>query len=1022
MTPALTRRPRAALFLTSVAAAALLAAQAAAQPAVRLEIAAGPLDDALVALANQAHEQLLFTPGLVAGQKAPALSGEFTVEQAVARLAPGLEVHRVSPNTIALRRAPPARLPAAVQEPPTSRPFAADPPPLATAPAPAAGVAAAPAAPAGATVEAIEVTGTHIRGAPPASPLRVLSRVDLERTAQTTVAEALRSLPENFSGVANEGNSLTGADGVGRNSAFGTSLNLRGLGNGATLVLINGHRFAGSGTFGDFVDISTIPSAAVERVEVLLDGASAAYGSDAVGGVVNIIMRQTYEGAETRVLGGTATRGGASEVQVSQLLGHRWDGGGVLLSYDFRQRGRVTDASRPFAASADLRPFGGSDFRSINSFPGNILVTNPATNALVPGFAIPAGQTGVGLKPSDLLAGVINFGNPRQGEDLLPAQTLHAVYLAADQAVGERLELSADARYSRRSYDAAQNLPTTNLTVGRANPFYVAPTGAATETIAYSFAGQIPNPVQSGSVETVGFTADAKLQLWGDWRADAYATLAQETDRVRLTGFTDSLFLNEALGNIADRPDTAFSTAANGFFNPFAGVGGANSPAILAFIASGGTFGRSRDRVTSLNLQTDGTVWRLPGGPLKLAIGAQVRREALIRNGVNMLSTPGPVPFSTLTDVSRRVSALYAEARIPLVGPDNALPWARRLELTAAGRTERYQTIGSTTNPTFGVLWEPAEGLHVRATYSRSFRAPALRELYDPAALNPVTLSQGVARVRTLELTGGNTGLKPETATSWTAGIDYQPPGSALQLSLTGFDVRFENRIDRPASVNIANALTDPTLSPFVQHISPGTNPADLAIINAALASLPFVSGTQGFAPTDYGAIVDVRYVNTGMLHVTGMDVSGSYALDAGPGRLTVGGAATYLATYDLQFTPTSPVVSRVNVANFPLRFHSRLTADWTRERLTLGGAFNYLGAYHDTLGQRIGDQHTLDLQARLAPAGHGPLKGVAVLLNIRNLFDSDPPFWNNSAGFAYDPANADPIGRFVSLQLTRTW
>jgi outer membrane receptor protein involved in Fe transport len=328
-----------------------------------------------------------------------------------------------------------------------------------------------------------------------------------------------------------------------------------------------------------------------------------------------------------------------------------------------------------------------------------------------------------------------------------------------------------------------------------------------------------------------------------------------------------------------------------------------------------------------------------------------------------------------------------------------------------------------TANPSVGLTWTPNPALRLRATYSRSFRAPALRELYDPFLLNPVLLTLGSARVPTLELTGGNPNLKPETAVSWTGGIDITPPRwPGVELTLTGFDIRFQNRIDRPASVNIANALTDPTLTPFVQHIAPGTSAADLATITALMSSAPFIANAGAFLPSQYGAVVDIRYVNTGMLHVSGLDFTGRDTLQFGDDQLVLAVNATYLLTYDQQLTPTAPVVSRLNLTNYPLRFRSRLTADWTRGRFTLGGALNFAGAYHDTLGARIDGQHTVDLQARLTPTDHGPLRGVTVLLNVRNLFDADPPFYNNSQGFAYDPANADPVGRFVSLQLTREW
>lgn len=991
-----------------LAATAALPA-AAAPDAVPVDVAAGTLDSALTSLATQTRQQVLYTANLVANRRAPALKGAYTPDEALNRLlaGSGIVAKRTGPNVIVLQS-----VSAASGQPiagsVASRPFVDD-----EVPEPASSPS---------LLDEVTVTGTSIRGAPPASPVRVFDQAKLESSGQTTLADALRAIPENFGGLAAEGNTLTGADGVGRNSGFGTALNLRGLGNGATLVLVNGRRVAGSGSFSDFVDISTIPTVAVERVEVLLDGASAIYGSDAVGGVVNIILRKPVEGVETRLLAGIGTAGEPAQGQISQTLGHRWADGGFFFAYELQRRDALRTVDRDFSRTADLRSFGGSDFRLINAFPGNVLRPDPVAGGQTPGFAIPAGQTGIGLRPGDFQAGVINLQNQREGHDLLPRQTLNSVYLVADQTFG-RLQLNADARYSSRRFKARSPAVSSTFSVGRNNPFFVSPNGAAMNSIAYSFAGELENPLQSGIVETLALTFGGAISLPRDWRVEAYGSFGQEIGESRASGFVNSLILNEALGNIADRPDTAFNAMRDGFFNPYAGVAGANPAGVLGAIRTGGTWNRSRSRIGTLNVQADGTLLSLPGGPLKLAVGAQARRETLVRTGMNYLSTAAPVSISNATDAERDVVAAFAELRAPIVGPDNARAGIQRLSVSLAGRIEHYDVVGTTANPSVGVVWAPVEDLQLRATYNRSFRAPALREGIDPPGLNPVLLSRGAARVRTLQLTGGNPDLKPETAKAWTTGFDFNPerwPG--LKISATLFDVRFRNRVGRPASVNSANALVDPTLSPFVRFISPATNPADLALITEVLASAPFNATNGIFPATDYGAIVDVRYVNTTTLHVRGVDTAISYAFDLGDDRVSLGANLSYMLKYTQQFTPTSPVVDTVNVANFPLRLRGRATADWTRGRLTLGGAVNYTGRYRDSLGDRIGAFASLDLQARLAPADRGPLKDVAVLLNVRNAFDKDPPFYNNSQGFAYDAANADPIGRFVSLQLTRTW
>jgi len=1011
--------------LTGVGLAALLAAvpvaEARAQAAYAVDVPAGSLESALLVLARQTEHQLFFSKELVAGRRAAALKGRFAPEDAAQRLVAGadLSVSRAGPHLLVLERKPPApatRQPA--QGVDAERPFATSgdgPGAVATAAGPE--TAAAPT-----LVDEVLVTGSNIRGARTASPVIVLDRAELERSGHATLIDALRALPANFGGGAGEGAVTTGADRQARNASYGTALNLRGLGNNATLVLINGRRMAGSGTFGDFVDVSLIPTGAVERVEVLLDGASAVYGSDAVGGVVNIILRRSFAGAETRVLGGLGTRGEPGQAQVGHTFGADWAGGSLVASLEWQRRENLPGAARDFAATSDLRALGGHDWRSTNSFPGNILVVDPVTRALVPGFAIPAGQSGLGLRPADLVAGAANRQNQRQGVDILPKQTLASLYVGARQSVGPRLELSGDIRLASRRFRAHATPAASTLTVTRANPFFVSPTGAASHQIAYSFAGDLPNPVSSGTSETLAASLGGTLTLPHTWKAEAYGVFAQVIEENRNANLINSVALNEALGTTADRADTAFSAARDGFFNPFTGVAGANNPAVAAYVGSGFLNLRNRGRVAAVNLQADGPIWDAPGGAVKLALGAQARREGLRRRGVLYVASAAPTA-QVPTDVERDVVAGFAELQVPLVGPGNARPGLERLELSLAGRVEHYEGVGTTANPKVGVLWAPGGGLQLRGTYGRSFRAPALRESGDPEQYNPQMLALGGGRLLTLTLSGGNPDLKPETAQSWTVGADWRParwPG--LRLSVTGFDIRFKDRIDQPVQRNLANALSDPTLAPFITRISPATNAADLALIQGYLASPALNSLSGVFAPEAYGAIADNRYVNTARLRVRGLDLSAGYAFDLGEDRLALGASATWLLRYEQQVTSATPRLDRVNVAGFPLRFRGRATADWTRGPLTLGVAANHVNAYRDSLGARIRSHTTFDLQARLAPAEQGAFKGVSALLTVRNVFDRDPPFYDNSLGVGFDAANADPVGRFVALQLTRAW
>lgn len=1021
-----------ATLVAGLSAFALLAATAAAaEPARPIHIPAGPLDAALLALAAQTDQQLLFPHDLVARRHAPAIDGTFTTEGALQRLLArsNITVTRAGPGVLVLRSrvaltstGTPSEAPGAAgaQAP---RPFGANPAPADPAGAPTSATPVVTARPPpSTTVAELEVTGSHIRGTDPgASPLLVLDHEALDRSGRATVAEVLNLLPQNFSGEDTEGSVNTRAATLGSNLNYATGVNLRGLGDKATLVLLNGRRLGGAGVHSDFTDLTTIPTIAVDRVEILLDGASAIYGSDAVAGVVNVILKTNLEGGEFRIRGGTSTDGGASEGQAGMALGHTWSGGGALIAYEGTLRGRLSADARRYTASADLRPFGGSDFRLTNAFPGNVIAVDPATGVRGPYYGIPAGQTGAGLTPDAFLPGAINRTSPQAGLDILPDQRSQSLYAALHQDLTDQLQVSADLHYGHRTARARSASTTSTFTVTRANPFFVSPNGTNSNQIQYDFTGELPAPITGGTADSLSATAGGRLRLFGDWAAHGYLGFAREKDVNFVTGLVNSALLAEALGNVPDNPATAYSPAVDGYFNPYTGVA-ANPRAVTQAIGSGFSLSHVQSTLATGDLQADGTLFTLPGGPVKLAIGGNQRREIFLTQGTNFFSTPTPVPQLTLKG-RRSVTAAFAEARLPLVGPDNALPLVQALEVSAAVRHERYSDFGQTTNPKFGILWRPLEGVALRATYGRSFRAPTLEDIELPQIFTVLNFPVGATRVQSLALQGGNRNLKPETATSWTLGADMTPafaPG--LRLSVNWFDVAFTDRIDRPVLQNLINALVDPRFAAFVRRIQPDSNAADLALITSLLND-PAAGGVSGLNPPNtYRAIVDLRVVNTSELHVKGLDVEAAYRVDALGGRVDIAANISRLFSYAQALTPSSSSQELLGLVGLPAKLRGRASADWTRGSVGLGAAVNYLDGARDSTGRRVKAQATVDLQARLAARDERRFAGTTLSLQVRNVFDTDPPFYNNPFGFAYDPANAEPIGRFVALQLARRW
>jgi outer membrane receptor protein involved in Fe transport len=989
-------------------ASAGVRAQAVEERDVAFDIAAGSLQSALVAFGSKTGWQLIYAPSAVAGWRVGRLQGHFSPRTALEKLIgkTGLHIRQVGPKIVVIEA-----LRASVE------PTEAGTPPPATAVNAAAATASDDV-----RRQEIIVTGSNIRGEEPAgSHVRTIRKAEMDRNGYTTVAQALQALPGNFGGVATEQSSLSYVDRTASNATASTGINLRGLGAGATLVLVNGHRLAGAGNLGDFADISNIPTSIVDRVEVLMDGASAIYGSDAVGGVVNIIMKDHFEGFESGARFGTVTNGGMRQFQAYQNAGKNWGTGNVLLSYEYYEQKPLLARQRRFAMSADSRPLGGTDHRNIYSLPGNILGYNPATRSFGATYAIPAGQNGTALQPGDFIAGQANRGDPQEGAYLIPRQTRHSIYASVRQDLSGSVHASLEGRFTHRDFEALSGGYITILSVTPNNPWFVSPTGRSSELIGYNFGKEIGPTRESGWSQSLGFTGSLDVDLPKGWKMSAYAGYAQSRERHLTDRIANEALLSEALGTTADDPSTAYSPARDGYFNPY-GDGSANSAAVLAAIGSGYLDARNSDYVTSGNIQADGPLFALPAGAVRIAFGANVRREVFDSEYTSYYYDTAPTADAPI-HYGRTIGAGFAEARIPLFGPANARPGFRRLDLSLAGRVEHYPDFGMTANPKVGVTWSPLEGLSLRGSYGTSFRAPNLSQLRNHTGLVTTSLTNANgASMLVLQLGGGNPDLKPERARSWTLGADVEPsalPG--LRINATLFRTIFDRRIDRPAARDFRNALINPDLAPFVRFVSPASTPADRAYVNALIANY----GIAGrIFPVDrIAAVVDARYVNTGSTDVRGVDFTVGYTVQRGADSFSVNANGTWLIAWRQQVTPTSIAIDQRNRAGQPVDFKGRMTAGWQHGGFDALAGLNYVNAYRNILtGAPIRSWTTFDARIAWTAPNDSWLRGTTIALAAQNIFDSDPPFYDSAAGVGYDAANSDATGRFVSLQLTKRW
>ena len=976
------------------------------------DIPAQPLAGAIIMLAEQADLRLIAPQALADGKTAPALKGEYTSAEVLARLLEGSDlVFEITADGRLLLRQKPAkekaldnpghasqmlerRRTAQSRQPDSNKSQSQD----------------TEEEEESEELEEIVITGSHIRGTEPVgSKLIVFDREAIDRTGFSTVQDVIQSLPQNFGGGPN---AITVAlqPGVNRSNdaarSFGASINLRGLGSSATLTLIDSRRVAPGGG-GSFVDISAIPLSAVERIELLTDGASAIYGTDGIAGVTNIILRHDYEGAETRLRFGSVTDGKQREYTASQLFGVNWKSGNALISYEYQNIDPLFSEERNFAASSDLRPFGGGDFRTQFSNPGNIRAGGQI-------FAIPRNQDGTELTPDDLLDGTVNLQNDRRGTTLFPSQKRHSVFASVRQNLTDRLALSAEVFYSNRRFESRGRAQELTLTVPDTNPFFVDPFGGlSTIQVQYNFLDDLGPSTSTGRAESLAAVAGASFDISSQWRAEVYGTVSKSSEDVTRAGFANRPALAQALA------DTNPATA----FNPF-GDGSHTASSTLAAI-KGFSKVDGDLKLRSIDFKVDGPLFRLPAGEVKLALGTHYRKERATTNTVDFEFTAQP-QASLLSEDERRIIAAFGELLLPIVAEEQRVPGFKRLDISVAGRIEDYDDFGTTGNPRVGVAWTPVTGLDLRGTYGTSFRAPLLRELDTrfnrniffrlPDPKSPTGTSNTILR------TGNDPDLGPEKATTWTIGADLRPAAFAdFSLSATYFRTEFKGRIDRAGDI-FGILPNEDIFAPLITR-----NP-DLATATALLNDPRLLNLVGSTDPNDVDAIVSILVTNLGVTLVRGLDVTADYGIETSIGRFDLQLSASILIDFKEAVTATAPLVEMVDTLDRPVDWRMRNRLTWSKGGLSVTAFINYVDNYtNDNVApsEPISDRLTADLTLSYGTKdqpSNQRLKGLIFTVSVLNITDKAPPFVNNPRGFGFDPEQANPQGRFIAFEIRKQW
>jgi iron complex outermembrane receptor protein len=851
-------------------------------------------------------------------------------------------------------------------------------------------------------LERFEVTGSRIKRVDTEGPQPIvqISRGDFDGTGYTNASDFLRDLPFNSGGNVDPQRTSTFATGA-------TTANLRGLGSRNTLVLINGRRIAGyglpgGGGFNTVFDLSAIPSAAIDAIELLKDGASAIYGSDAVAGVINVKTRKNYSGLNTEVYFGNSTSTDSLFQRYGLTFGANTDRTELVLVADYQNRNALKMRDRAVSRTSDLRAHGGRDARSSAGFPGR--VTAPGLGVVT--FNAPTTTPTVATAVP--FVGFTHNYNFNEVTDLQPARDSYGAYVWARHQMTDNLHAFAEimSRVNKTLIEVAavpvfgQNeqgaSPAGQLVFPATNPFNPFGANIAGAGLAFRLVelGPRSTELQSDATRLLAGFGGTFAERW-TWEASAMHS-ENKTSQANFNQTFDRLVQNALNGIVGPQ------TGRQLWLNPF----GPNDPELLRYLNS--NFNRLstfQTRIADANVS--GTLAALPAGDVGIAAGAEMRTEKLVswRSLDEQLGqvTGGSEGFNTFGD--RRVHSAYAELSAPLF---------RGVELQAAARFEDYSDFGQTTKPKLAVSYKPVDWLLLRASFSQSFKAPDLAQLYNGGTVaftagNIIDPRRPADPAKQLKIvTIGNPALLPEETDTYFAGLVFEPGKRLFGGALNGLSVAFDHfrffGVNVIATFGGNTILTNELVNPIFgdRVVRAVRTPADIA------AGLP-------------GALLHVNdsFQNVSTQEFEGFDFGVRYEWrTAQLGRFAVIGDVSY--TNSINFAG----VEFLDSYTFP-RFRANGRLVWAKGDWTASIFVNHIASYDD--------------QGFAAPGGNGLLNRIAdftvfnpqvtfrgfnkyaVTVGANNVLDTPPPRSFN-AQEGYDNLTHSADGRFVYVRISRDW
>ena len=865
-------------------------------------------------------------------------------------------------------------------------------------------------------VEKIEVTGSNIKRVDQetVAPVEIITREQIERTGQATVAEVLRNIPANTGGSYGENFANSFASGS-------AGISLRGLGQKTTLVLLNGRRTAGYGFAQNlqdsFVDLNSIPTSAVERIEILKDGASAIYGSDAIAGVVNIILRKDYKGVE--ISGQTGYYEGKHDYRFNATAGwgdlarDRWS---AFATFDYYKRDQVLLSDTDFGASRDYRQLaGGRNFRSLTA--GGTWRQLNANGTLSNNFRAITDCAAVG--------GTVLTGPQAVEQGLLAATSAQAAAGNTFCSKDVNSQLSALPKTERTGLISrftkefsANATGYVELGLSRVENYQVftppvwvttalQPTAAGLRPFAYTanFApGAAGNPFSTnarfaGNLQNFG-TRDQNTV------SDTLRVLAGLTYTVRSWDFDSAVGYSR--NEISQ--DNFNRATKTGISNAF-GISSAPQPPVPLVTSSTLNLDRptqtpdsvrdairadvKRDATSELKFidtKASTELWKMAGGPVGLAIGGEFRNEKLSDRPDTFAQTGEVLGQGiTATEGKRDNYAVYAEMSLPIT---------RSLEASIAGRYDHYSDYGNSTTPKAGIKFKASDSLLLRANWGKGFRAPTLPEISPSVATFFVQVNDPVTGASNVQISGvfaGNPSLEAEKSTSTTAGLIFEPSPN-FSVGLNYYRIDWKNIVASPSFQSIvdegdpARVIRDPVTNGIVTVFS--------------------------------------NYINVNQTLTEGYDLEARYRMNMGAGRLTARANVSYVDKFEENGTN---VVGTNGGTNTIPRVRSQLALDWDSGPLAATAAANYIRHYRQDL--LVGSFFTVQdprFQNQVYPdqvpsyvtydifAKYQLTKNLSISGSIVNFTNQLPPVdVGFSSTFNYDFSMYDPRGRQFRLGVT---